>query len=236
VEEGKYYFWYQVGKNRQAWVGRNELAGAPGVAGLPIDPHQLITVLSACALPRDFTDAPTLMKTMDTDPGKCAYVLTYVDRQPVSKRLGPRREIYFHWGEDKPAPSWQETLGGATPDQLLAKVKGMPFIVRFLDIRGRRIMTAYLDKYKPVDPPDPAEAETKEAAAWAKAAVASPALVPTDIRIEWPEKKSSIRVVLDEMTSKRKGNVPKATSLRYLPEGIPVRQVDAHIRVRRPAR
>ena len=197
AEEGLYYFWFRFGKHGQAWWGRNELAGAPGVEGLPMEPGQLLAVLSVCELPTDYTDAPTVAMTMDTDPKRCAYVLTYIDRQPITRRLGFRREVYFHWGPDKKPP----------------------FLVRFFDNRGRRIMTAHLDKYRPVRLGDDAPEG------------ASAPVMPTDIRIDWPERKSSVHLVLSDMTIERIGNPKKATRFEaYAPPDIPKIQVDAHIR------
>lgn len=210
VDEGVYYFWYRFGKYGRAWVGRNKLAGAPGVTGLPMDPSQLLAVLSVCELPTDFTDAPTVAMTMDSDPANCAYVLTYIDRQPVTRRLGFRREVYFHWGKDKPPPC----LSGAVD-----KKQRRPFMVKFFDNRGVRIMTAHLDKYKPVEPGEDAPDG------------AAPPTMPTDIRIDWPAKKSRVHIVLSEMTARRKGNPRKAARFEaYKPEPVPVVLVDAHIR------
>jgi len=210
VDEGVYYLWYRFRQHGQAWVGRNELAGAPGVQGLPLDPNQLLAVLSVCELPDDYTDAPTVAMTMDTDPQRCAYVLTYIDRQPITRRLGFRREIYFHWGPDKKPPF----LSGDVD-----KKQRRPFMVKFFDNRGRRIMTAMLDKYKPIRL---AEDAPKGAA---------PPVMPTDIRIDWPEKNNSVHLVLSDMTAERIGNPKKATRFdAYVPPDIPVVQVDARVR------
>lgn len=209
VDEGLYYFWYRFGKQGRAWVGRNKLAGAPGVEGLPMDPTQFLAVLSICELPTDFTDAPTVAMTMDTDPASCAYVLTYIDRQPVTRRLGFRREVYFHWGKDKPPPC----LSGD-----VYKKQRRPFMVKFLDDQGRRIMTAHLDKYRPIDPADDAPQG------------AQPPVMPTDIRIDWPEKNSRVHIVLSEMTAGRKGDPRRASRFKaYVPQNIPIIRVDDHI-------
>ena len=200
-EEGVYYFWWNFGKRGRAWIGRNALAGAPGIEALPVDPMQLLAVLSVCDLPADMTDAPMVGMTMDTRPWHCAYVLTYIDRQPITRRLGFRREMYFHWKKDAPT----------TPSQ--------PFMVKFLDAAGRRIMTATLKDYKPIVAGDDGGEQP------------NPPVMPTDIRIEWPQKDSHIHLRLSEMTRQKKGNPAKAVSLmRYLPEGIPVKQIDRRVR------
>ena len=200
-EEGVYYFWWNLGKRGRAWVGQNAFAGAPGIEALPIDPMQLLAVLSVCDLPSDLTDAPMVGMTMDARPWHCAYVLTYIDRQPITRRLGFRREMYFPWRDDGPHPP------------------GRPSTIKFLDAAGRRIMTATLKDYKPIAPGEEGGGES------------DPPVMPTDIRIEWPQQKSHIQLRLSEMTREKKGNPTKAVSLlRYLPESIPVKQIDRHIR------
>ncbi len=125
--DAAYYFWYALGDRSGGFWGRLALAGAPGVEGLPIDPTQLLTVLSICELPDDFTQPPTVALTMSDDP--CAYVATYLDRQPVTGRILFMREIYFRWEEGKPR---------------------RPFRIDFLDAAGVRVMTAKLKDYRPV--------------------------------------------------------------------------------------
>ena len=131
--DGKYYFWGNFAGRGEARWGRNELAGAPGVEGMPIDPNQLLAVLSVCELPDDLTQPPTVAMTMNAEPGKCAYVVTYVDRQPVSNRILFRREVLFHWDDEKPR---------------------RPFRVNFFDTEGRRVLTAELKNYAPVKTAD----------------------------------------------------------------------------------
>ena len=126
--DAAYYFWYALGDRSGGFWGRLGLAGAPGVEGLPIDPTQLLAVLSICELPVDFTQPPTVALAMSDDP--CAYVATYLDRQPVTGRILFKREIYFRWEEGKPR---------------------RPFRVDFLDADGVRVMTARLKDYRPIE-------------------------------------------------------------------------------------
>ena len=125
--DAAYYFWYAFGDHSGGFWGRLALAGAPGIEGLPIDPTQLLAVLGICGLPDDFTQPPTVALTMSNDP--CAYVATYLDRQPVTGRILFKREIYFRWEEGKPR---------------------RPFRVNFLDAGGVRVMTAKLKDYRPI--------------------------------------------------------------------------------------
>jgi len=173
--DGIYYLWYRFGDQGGMWWGRTALAGAPGIEDLPIDPLQLLAVLCICELPSDFTQPPTVALSMNTEPGQCAYVLTYIDRQPVTGRLVFRREMYFRWDDNEPR---------------------RPFKVSFFDASGRRVMTADLLNYQPIDHAD------------VEPAPARPSVMPTEINITWfdPRKKASGRIalVLSEMTTKRK--------------------------------
>ncbi len=169
-----YYFWTKFGEHRSGIFGRNALAGAPGARELPIDPQQLLAVLNVTPLPDDFTQPPVVVMTMDTTPGSCAYVLTYISRQPVTNKLFARREAYFRWQKD-------EANRPVVPPG--------PYMVKFFDEQGRRVMTASLKDYQPikvVDVDDPP----------AKAPV-----MPTDIEIDWPQRRSRIHLVLSEMTT-----------------------------------
>ncbi|MFW6132668.1 MAG: hypothetical protein ACOC8F_02135 [Planctomycetota bacterium] len=125
--QGVYYCWYRLGEASAAYWGRHEYAGAPGVDALPIDPNQLLAVLGVCAVPSDLTELPTVALTMQTDP--CAYVLTYVDRRPVSGQIGFRRKVYFRWSDDAPR---------------------RPFRVDLISPEGRRVLTARMSDYRPI--------------------------------------------------------------------------------------
>lgn len=126
VPDGMYYFWFGMGDESTFMWGRIKLAGAPGVKGLPIDPLQVPAVLGICELPGDLTKPPIVAQTMNVTPGQCAYVLTYIDRQPITNRLLARREVYFRWSE----------CG-----------KRRPFMVKLFDNRGVRVMTAEMKDY-----------------------------------------------------------------------------------------
>ncbi|MCK4602857.1 MAG: hypothetical protein KAU28_10355 [Phycisphaerae bacterium] len=130
VTDGRYYLWYNVGDRSAGWWGRNELAGAPGVV-VPIDPNQLLAVLAVCELPSDFTAPPTVAVRMSTNP--CAYVVTYIDRQPVTGKIIFKRDMYFRWSDSKPRRA---------------------FLVNFFDAAGRLVMTARLKNYRSVEVED----------------------------------------------------------------------------------
>jgi hypothetical protein len=104
-----------------------DLAGAPGIKAMSIDPTQLLSVLSVCELPAPQQDVPFVGQTISTDP--CAYVLTYADRQPITGKLLFKREVYFRWS--------------------LSKTR-RPFMVKLLDERGIGVLTARMKDYRPV--------------------------------------------------------------------------------------
>jgi len=166
VPDNMYYFWFGMGEKSTLLYGRMSLAGAPGIKGLPIDPLQVPAVLGICELPSDLTQPPLVTQTMNVTPGECAYVLTYIDRQPLTNRLLARREVYFRWSDGE---------------------KRRPFMVKLFDDRGVRVMTAEMKDYARVkldgdDDDDP-----------------TGPVMPTDIRISWPDKGTSVHIVLDRM-------------------------------------
>ena len=164
-DEGLYYFWYNFGDESAAYVGRSDLAGAPGTRTLAVDPNDLLSVLGVCELPRDFAGLPTVALTMDRTPGDCAYVLNCISHQPVSNQVLITRQMRFRWSTTEPR-------------ELMT--------VRFRDANGVETMTADMSDYRAVH-------------AGEDGFIA--AMMPTRIRITWPESDSEIRIVLSEMTT-----------------------------------
>ena len=76
-----------------------------------------------------------------------AYVLTYIDRQPLSRRIGFTREIYFNW----------DNTGVRRP-----------FLVKLYDRGGEPVLTARLRNYRPIatDGGEPAVMPTDIDLAW----------------------------------------------------------------------
>lgn len=195
ADEGVYYMWQRVPEKVALW-GRNELAGFPGVKGLPIDPTGVLAVLGVCELPSDFTRLPTVSLTMNTRQFEYAYMLTYLDRQPLTNRIGFRREMHFIWDDH-------------TARRL--------FKVNFFDTRGRRVMSARVGNYKPIDV---SELEDPPADA---------PLVPTDIQVTWyndrEQKTSRVNIRLAEMTAAKIWKVEACRFRDNLPDDIPAQNV-----------
>ena len=128
--DGIYYLWYSLGDHSGAMWGHDELAGAPGV-DMPIDPMAVLGVLTVTDLPTNPTDLPTIVLTLNTKPYE--YVLTYVDRRPVTGEILFHREIHCTWSDSKPP---------------------RPFLVNLFDAEGHKVMAASLGNYKAIDVPD----------------------------------------------------------------------------------
>ncbi len=202
TEDGVYYFWYKIGKHGGAWLGSQALAGAPGIDNLPIDPMQMLGVLAVTALPDDLTRLPAVALSMNDTPGECAYVVTLIDRQPLTNRVLFRREILFRW-DGEPGPL-------------------RPREVRVFNAEGRRMMTASLADYAPIDTSgldDPPASEP---------------VMPTDIDMRFHAAGKAqafvrrIRLRLSEMTAEDVW-LREAAQFRP-PAGVPVQQVDRGIR------
>ena len=196
--EGVYYCWYRFGGKALALWGRGKLAGAPGIKALPIEPYQLLAVLGICELPGDFTKLPTVAMAMSKDP--CAYVLTYIDRQPISNRIGFRREMYFRWSDTEPR---------------------RPFLINFFSSDGRRVMAARMKNYQPVELAEVGEASL--------APVVMPTDITIELcgREKGPIRR--IHMVLSEMTTADKWQPAALRFGENLPPGIKKVQIDRHI-------
>jgi len=215
-QEGVYYMWTHIPEPKAMW-GRTKLAGAPGIELLPIDPTGLQAVLGICSLPQDLTGTPAVTMKMDTRPGHYAYVLSYIDRQPVSNRIGLRREFRFAWDEER-TKALSEFLWGPQRPRRLEEVN-------FFDSRGRCVMTAKVGGYKPVD------------VSGLDSPPATAPIMPTDIRINWFDDRgrrtAAVHLVLSQMTAEQVFDDEIFLFRPNLPSDIPVGkvvQVDRHIK------
>jgi len=136
LEEGVYYFWYGFGDKRGAYWGRNDYAGAAGAGGMPVNPHDLLAVLNVTMMPDDLTKLPAVAMTMRTTPCEYAYVVSHIDRDPITQQILFRRETLLTWSDDEPA---------------------RPFEMNFFDANGLRVMTAKLSDYKLIAAAAPAK-------------------------------------------------------------------------------
>lgn len=209
LEQGVYYFWYNMGGHGAVYVGRNDLAGAAGVQAMPIDPHQLVSLLNVCAMPELLDRLPAASVSMQTRK-PYAYKVSYVDRQKMSNRILSRREVYFTWSDDPAVPR-------------------RPFHVRILDAKGRPVVTADLKGYRAIEtaggggsPVMPTDIRMT-CIHWPEAGDPKPKVA-----------RSAIHLVLSEMTAAGKGNAARASRLKP-PPNLPVIQVDRHIQTSQAA-
>jgi len=197
--EPMYYFWYQLGDRGEAWWALHKNAGAPGLEGPRFDPNQLLAVLSVCELPADLTDLPAVTLELHAEPGRCAYVVSYLDRQPVTRRILQTRKVYFDWDGKPPR---------------------RPFRVDFLDPNGRRVATASLKDYRPI------ALEHLERPG-AREAVLPTDITLTWIDPRTHEKGSSIHLWLQKMTTEDRWL--REAVVFNPPPGVPVRRLDARV-------
>jgi len=201
--QGVDYFWYRFGERGKAWFARP--GGLGGGRGLPMDPMQMLSVLAVCALPDDPAKLPAVALSMRNAPGDCAYVVTLIDRQPVTGRVLFLREVHFRWSDTEPC---------------------RPFRVDLLDAAGRRVMTAHLRDYKPVDVSDLDEAPAVEP------------VMPTDIEIvanPFGGRTPLVRRVhlrLSEMTAEDRWD--RAACDFAPPDGVEAVPVDRGVRAPKP--
>lgn len=204
---GLEYLWHAVGDNPKAWFGRTQLAGAPGVESVPIDPLQLVELLGVNELPPTGPGAmPTIVMTLKTEP-PCAYVVRYLRPQPVTGELKIWREVYFRWREDK----------SAKPPRPLEPAR--PFHVRLYDADGLCRVQADVSSYQPIEIADAASQPAQRPT------------MPTDFQITWPaipnvQTAASLHLVLSDVSTKRVG--PKLFDFwSHLPPKVQTEQVDS---------
>jgi len=207
-KDNVYYMWTLMPEAQAMW-GKMKYAGAPGIRLLPIDPTGLQSVLGICRLPSDQSKTPAVTLRMDTTPGKFAYVLQYVDKQPISNSLVCRREFRFAWDEERP-DGISELLWGKQRPRRLEEVN-------FFDAKGRKVMSAAVGDYQPIDvstledppPSDP--------------------IMPTDIKITWfndrQEKTAAVRLRLSQLTAEEIWDTEICEFLANVPSSIPAHKI-----------
>lgn len=133
--DGLYYFWYKFGDKNGAWAGPLAAANAPKNADVPVNPIEMVSLLSV-------TDIPSAGQSVKVDktpwlkpvkspgqvfgPSRYAYIVSvYADS--AKKQL--QREVYFTWSDTE---------------------KARPFLVKMYDSQGRMRAYADLSNYQTV--------------------------------------------------------------------------------------
>ena len=202
-KDNVYYIWTLIPDPKAMW-GHMKYAGAPGIDNIPIDPTGLLAVLGICQLPDQRSRDSAVTLRMDTTPGRYAYVLGYINRQPVSDRLVMTKEYRFAWDEKRP-DGLSELLWGKQKPRRLEEVN-------FYDVDGRKVITAKVGDYEPVEiDPDAEQPETAP-------------LMPTTISIEWfndrQQMKSRIRLKLSQMTTRETWDIEVCGFLENISDDI----------------
>ncbi|MCK5113176.1 MAG: hypothetical protein KAR11_00240 [Phycisphaerae bacterium] len=191
TRESAYYMWMKVDDNPSCVWGHLALAGAEGLENIRINPVQLLSVLTVCELPSVFSQVPFVGQTISLAPP--AYVLTYVERQPVSGKLLFTRRIHCTWSVTQPP---------------------RPFKVELLDNRGVVVLTAKLSNYQPIATGNDSDNDPEIRKLLP--------VMPTDIRLKWKDGEkdgAELDLKLYKMTTTDtkidSEDIPLAYSLRY---------------------
>jgi len=104
--EGIYYFWYNFGGEASAYYGRIELAGAPGIDDMPLNPNDLLSVLAIEELPSNQRQLPAVTMRLHEEHESYAYIISYLTNQPVSRNILATREMHLRWSDtEDPDPT-----------------------------------------------------------------------------------------------------------------------------------
>jgi len=198
-----YYMWTLVPETKAMW-GHMKYAGAPGIENMTIDPSGLQAILGICQLPYGSSKDLGVTLRMDTTPGRYAYIVGYINRQPISNRLILSREYRFTWDEERPDGLSEFLIGKQKPRRVEE--------ISFFDPEGRKLIRAEVSDYKPVEL-DPATDEPETAP-----------IMPTNIRITWynrkQQKKYAIRLKLSQMTTEEIWDIEVCDFLENVPDEI----------------
>ncbi len=192
-----YYLWMNIGDNRQVLFGQLELAGSPAAGEMPIDPTQLPAVLGIMPFSPERT-----FQTYSTNP--CAYVMSVVDRQPVTGRLLLKRDMFLDRRANvirtekgtlkDPRANWDVV---DSDGRALRYLPPRPILTKIFSPDGRAVLTAETSDYEPVELVD--VDDTGE----------TPPVMPTNIHLTWHETGSEMHLRLSGMTTAEK-LVPEA--------------------------
>ncbi|MDP6046797.1 MAG: hypothetical protein QGG25_14410 [Phycisphaerae bacterium] len=202
-KDNVYYMWTLIPDPKAMW-GHMKLAGAPGIENLPINPTGLQVILGICQLPDGRSKSAGVTLRMDTTSGRYAYVVGYISRQPVTDKLVVNKEFRFAWDEKRPNGLSEFFWGKQKPRRLEE--------VNFYDMNGRKVVSAQVGDYKPVEI-DPEAAQPKIAP-----------IMPTRIRITWfnkrQQKTSSVLLRLSQMTTEKQWETDVCDFLDNVPDEI----------------
>jgi hypothetical protein len=163
----------------QAWWGRYKYLGSSCSKPIPVSPALVLEVLGVSTINEDFNALPVPVMRFNNDSD--AYMMIWNTKLP--DRWVATKEIWYDRATKRPTK------------------------VFLFDPNGRIILSARLDKHKPVEVPDLPKDQ------WPT--------VATDYRLNFPDNGSYMHLVLDEVQLKRKG-VPNDLTFRFSPDKLDV--------------
>ena len=166
----------------QAWWGRYKYLGDPRSKPIPVSPALVLEVLGVSTINEDFNALPVPVMRFNNDSD--AYMFIWNTKLP--DRWVATKEIWYDRTTKRPTK------------------------VFLFDANGRIILSARLDKHKPVQVPDLDKSQ------WP--------VVATDYRLNFPDNGSYMHLVLDEVRLKR-NNVPNDVTFRFSPDKLDVSTV-----------
>ena len=166
----------------QAWWGRYKYLGDPRAKPIPVSPALVLEVLGVSTINEDFNAIPVPVMRFNNDSD--AYMFIWNAKLP--DRWVAVKEVWYD------------------------RATKRPMKVFLFDTSGRIILSARLDKFKPVEVPELSKDQ------WP--------MVATDYRLNFPENESSMHLVLDEVRLNRK-NVPNDVTFRFSPDKLDVSTV-----------
>ena len=170
----------------QAWWGRYKYLGDPRSKPIPVSPALVLEVLGVSTINEDFNALPVPVMRFNNDSD--AYMFIWNAKFP--DRWVATKEIWYD------------------------RATKRPMKVFLFDANGRIILSARLDKHKPVEVPDLDKDQ------WP--------VVATEYRLNFPDNGSWMHLVLDEVQLKhniRKVTVPNDLTFRFSPDSLDVSTV-----------
>jgi hypothetical protein len=165
-----------------AWWGRYKYLDDPRAKPIPVSPALVLEVLGVSTINEDFNALPVPVMRFNNDSDAYMFIWNgkMVDRWKANKEV------------------WYD------------RATKRPIKVFLFDDNGRIVLSARLDKHKPVEVPGLAKEQ------WP--------VVATDYRLSFPDSGSRMHLVLDDVRLKR-NNAPSDATFRFSPDKLDVSTV-----------
>jgi hypothetical protein len=170
----------------QAWWGRYRFLGDPRAKSVPVSPALIVEVLGISTINEDFNALPVPVMRFNNDSD--CYMFIWNTKLP--DRWAATREVWYDRRTKRPLK------------------------IFLFDANGRIVLSARLDKHKPVEVPNLPKEQ------WP--------LVATDYRLLFPDNGSSMHIVLDDVQLNHKQHgvtFPNDGVFHFSPESLDVSTV-----------